>query len=127
MARTAESYDYHSSLLNGPLQKEDSTTYGINDRSTLNDIDTFHVINQLPQDIMHVLFEGVVPHEIQLMLYEYIIVRKIFTLTTLNDRIASFHYSSDETRNKPSPISYQAITKQSSLKQSCKVIYIIIK
>ena len=66
--RTPESYDYHCSLLNGPLSNEDSVTYGINYRSALNDIEFVHVINHLPQDIMNVLLEGVVPHEMQLMI-----------------------------------------------------------
>lgn len=47
----------------------DSTTYGINNQSVLNSIPNFHVANgQMPQDIMHILFEGVVPFEIKLML-----------------------------------------------------------
>ena len=109
-------------MLIGPLQQEDSTTYGITDKSILNDIDSFHVINQLPQDIMHVLLEGVVPHELQLMLYDYVIERKFFTLEKLNERIASFCYSFDEARDRPTPITHQAITKESSMRQSCKLL-----
>ena len=41
------------------LGKEDSVTYGVKFSSSLNDLDNFHVIEQLPQDIMHVLVEGV--------------------------------------------------------------------
>ena len=87
-------------------------TYGINYRSALNDIEFFHVINHLPQDIMHVLLEGV-PHEMQLMLYNYIVVTKLFTLETLNNRISSFCYSTSEARDRQTPITYQAITKES--------------
>ena len=60
-------------------------TYGISYRSPLNEIDDFHVANgQLPQDIMHVLFEGVLPKEIKLMLNSFINEQQFFTLDTLN-------------------------------------------
>lgn len=39
--RTPETYDYHCSLLDGPLGEESSTTYGINYRSCLNDLEIF--------------------------------------------------------------------------------------
>ena len=59
-----QSYDYHCTLLSGPLADQDSTTYGINNRSPLNDLKHFHAANfQLPQDIMHIVLEGVVPYE----------------------------------------------------------------
>ena len=48
--RTPAQYDYSCSLLDGPLASFDSTTYGINDCSPLNQIDSFHVCNgQLPR------------------------------------------------------------------------------
>ena len=70
---------------------------------------------------MHVLLEDVVPHELQLMLYNYVIQRKFFTLEKLNERIASFCYSSDEACDRPTSITHQAITKESSIRQSCKL------
>lgn len=66
--RTPDTYDYHCSLLRGDLDKENSITYGIRCRSALNRINDFHVVDHLPQDIMHVLFEGVVPYELSLLL-----------------------------------------------------------
>ena len=48
--------------------KRDSTTYGVNSKSVLNDILHFHVANgQMPQDLMHVILEDVLPLEIKLM------------------------------------------------------------
>ena len=102
MPRTAESHDYHCSLLDGPLSANDSVTYGVNHRSALNDLDNFHVANgQLPQDIMHVLFEGVLPYELKLMLHQFIFVKMYFSLQYLNGQIGSFAYSAEETRDKP--------------------------
>ena len=91
------------------------------DRIILNDVDSFDIIKQLPQDIMHVLLEGVVPHELQLILYHYIIIQQLFTLDLLTERM-SFCYSSDESHDKPTVMSYQALTKESSIRQSCKFV-----
>lgn len=91
-------------LLDGPLSKEDSITYGINFSSPLNLIDTFHVVDQLPQDIMHILLEGVVPYEMTHMLLSYIKDDKLFSIEMLNERIENFPYSSNESKDKPSQI-----------------------
>ena len=70
LLRTAHSYNYQVSLLNGPMAKENSITYGITCNSPLNQIDNFHVTNsQLPQDVMHVLLEGMLPLETKLMIF----------------------------------------------------------
>ena len=100
--RIPDYYDYQRSLLEGPHASSDSTTYGISNRSPLNDIDGFHVANgQLPQDIMHVLFEGVLPMETKLMLNSFINEEQLFTLDTLNERISTFAYGRTEARNRP--------------------------
>ena len=79
----------------------DSVTYGINYRSPLNDIPFYHVANtQLPQDIMHVILEGVLSLEVKLMLSVYISDKKYFTIDFLNERIMSFSYGKSEARNK---------------------------
>lgn len=70
--------------------------------STLNKIQHFHVANgQLPQDVMHIIFEGVLPYETKLLLFTFIYDKKLFALKDLNDRIASFVYGRSEARNKP--------------------------
>ena len=55
-------------LLHGPLLSHFSTSYGINRQSILMDIPGFSVISSLPHDIMHDLFEGVVPYELKLLI-----------------------------------------------------------
>lgn len=98
--RTAETYDYHCSLLDGLFGPEDSITYGINFSSPLNDINHFHVINQLPQDVMHLLLKGVVPYEFSLLLACFVLDDKFFTTNYLNGRIESFAYSTQEVKDK---------------------------
>ena len=115
-------YNYHCSLLDGPLCKEDSTTYGINYSSPLNDIDDFHVVDQLPQDIMHILLEGVIPYEVSLMLIYFVVDKKFLTSIQLNNRIESFAYSTLEGKDKPSPIKPQLFSSRgASLSQSCEL------
>ena len=95
-------YDYHCSLLEGPLARENSTTYGVNCCSPLNNIDYFHVANsQLPQDVMHVLLEGVLSRETQMLLDSFVNMKRYFTVEFLNARIKYFTYGHTETRNKP--------------------------
>lgn len=119
--RTSESYNYHCALLDSPLYKENSTTYGINYCSPLNELRNFHVVDQLPQDIMHIMMEGVIPYEMLLMLSSFIRVEKYFTLELLNDRISCFSYSTHEAKDKPTPIKSQALASSGgSLSQTCK-------
>lgn len=81
---------------------EDSITYGINHNSTLNRIDFFHVANtQLPQDVMHVILEGILNLETQLLISSFVHDESYFTLDFLNERIANFPYGRSEKRNKP--------------------------
>ena len=88
--------------LQGPLSNVESTTYGINYCSPLNRIDGFHAAaGQMPQDFMHVLFEGALHLEVLLMLKHFILVECYFTLDTLNVRIESFGYSRKEAKSKP--------------------------
>ena len=44
------------------------TTYGINRRSKLVEFPAFDIIQQTPQDIMHVILEGIAPLEIKCVL-----------------------------------------------------------
>ena len=70
--RTPETYDYHCSLMKGLLAEADSVTYGINCTSELNKLEDFHVCNnQLPQDMMHILLEGVIPYLVKAMLQKF--------------------------------------------------------
>ena len=96
-------------MLDGPTGSYDSTTYGINERSALNQINYFHVAGgQLPQDLMHVLYEGVLPLNVKLMLHHFIIQQRLFTLSFLNNRVFAFSYGRNETKNKPTKALEQA-------------------
>ncbi|XP_059909523.1 uncharacterized protein LOC132459156 [Gadus macrocephalus] len=85
------------------LQANLKTTYGINRRSRLIDFPAFDIIQQTPQDIMHVIFEGVAPMEIKLVLKKLILSGDI-ELDAFNSALQNFPYSPLDVRDKPCPI-----------------------
>lgn len=117
--RTPESYDYHCSLMAGSLAEADSVTYGINYKSELNKLEDFHVCNnQLPQDMMHILLEGVIPYSVKAMLQSFVCVKHYFTINSINQRILSFKFSRTESRSKPSQIPSNILHDDGSIHQS---------
>ena len=97
--RTADSHFEQCALLTGPLSALNSTSYGINRLSILEEIPGFSVTCGLPHDIMHDLFEGVIPYQMKLLLC-HCVGKKYFTIEELNVRIAAFDFLD----NKPSEI-----------------------
>ena len=97
--RTSETHFEQCCLLTGPLHEHNSTNYGINRLSILEEIPGFSVIEGLPHDIMHDLFEGVVPYELKLLLC-HCVLAKYLTVDKLNERIEGYDFGS----NKPAPI-----------------------
>ena len=108
--RTPASHDYHCSLLSGPLREADSVTYGVNYESALNSLEHFHLAdNRLPQDVMHILLEGVIPYTIKCTLRRFICENNYFTIDFLNERITCFPFSRSESRSKPTRLSSDSI------------------
>ena len=98
--RTPETHFEQCSKLNGPLCGHYSTTYGINRLSILEEVPGFSVVTSLLHDIMHDLYEGVVPMEVKLLLEHCTSVCKYFSKDELNERLESFDFP----ENKPSSI-----------------------
>lgn len=97
--RTPETHFEQCSLLSGPLHEHYSTSFGINRLSKLEEVPGFSVIQGLPHDIMHDLFEGVVPYELKLLLC-HCVRSNYFTINQLNERIEQYDFGS----NNPVPI-----------------------
>ena len=96
--------------------------YGVNSESPLNDI--CDITQCLPQDILHILVEGVCEVAIRAYLRHFIVKRELFDCDDLNDRIKNFNFNcfSD---NKPAPINEDHIQRQNSLKQTASQIFAI--
>lgn len=63
----------------------------------------------LPADAMHDILEGVMQYECNEMLNVLIYEHKYFTLQELNQKLKTFDYGYYNDRNKPSPITRQAL------------------
>ena len=67
------------------------------------------MVDGLPADAMHNILEGVLQYECKEMLNVFIYEQKYFTLQQLNDRMKCFDYGYYNDKNKPSPITRQAL------------------
>lgn len=96
--RTVVSYDEQVKLVthNNYFKR----IYGIKQNSALNEIPYFHVVKCLPPDIAHDLFEGVVPHVINIVL-QHFISNDYFTSQEVVSTIDKFDYKSTDKVNKP--------------------------
>lgn len=103
------------------------TTYGINRRSKLTDFPAFDLIEQTPQDIMHIILEGVAPLEIKCVL-KYLVLSGQMELDMFNSVMQSFPLSQVDARDKPCPISVNTLAyNDKKLKQSSGQMLILLK
>jgi len=103
------------------------TTYGINRRSQLIDYPAFDLIEQTPQDIMHIILEGVAPMEIKCVL-KYLVLSGQMELDMFNSAMQSFPYSSIDIRDKPCPISVNTLASNDhKLKQTSGQMLVLLK
>ena len=113
VTRTTESHRDQCSRLNDPDRITVSVEYGINRISLLDSIPHFSVISGIPHDIMHDLYEGVIPHELKLLL-SHCITRAFFQIHTLNHRLKAFDFGYSEIGDKPAPIEGEFKLRQSA-------------
>ena len=95
--RTSEGYD--NNVLNINADKTLSSVYGIKENSSLNCLQYYHVINGLPPDIAHDIFEGFATDFLQIRL-SYFLQLKVLTPEIVNAAISSFNYSPVDQHNK---------------------------
>lgn len=72
----------------------------------------FHFVTGYPQDILHYLFEGIIPLELALCFNEFI-RKQYFTLTDLNKSIDTFPYRCTDKTDKPQPIPTNLASRKS--------------
>ena len=77
--------------LHGPLHNHIATTYGVTEKSVLNDSRYFHVVSSLVPDVMHDMLEGTTQFTMKCLL-QHLIGGKYFSRDDLNRRIVSFDY-----------------------------------
>jgi len=112
----------HTDLLRSNLR----TTYGINLRSKLVEFPAFDIIQQTPQDVMHVFLEGTAPLEIKSALH-HLVQSGVMDLDSVNSAILGFPYSPVDVRDRPSPISLNTLMlSDGKLRQSSGQMLVLL-
>lgn len=106
--------------------KKISVETGVNRLSTFFGVRNFNVFACSPQDIMHIILEGTLPHCIKQLLNYYINEGK-FNASELSERIANFPYSYIDQANKPSKIDSNQLTKKGKLRQSSSQMWLLAR
>jgi len=99
-----------------------SRMWGIDGASCLNEIDGFNCVTGFVQDPMHVLLEGVLLHELTQVSFNFIFVKKLFSLKWLNSAIARFPYSYLHCKVKPEPIEQHQLVGTGRIKQNASAM-----
>lgn len=101
--RTKQLFETHLNFLRcNNFSDAAKTATGLRGYCCLNDLLHFHIARNKIFDIMHDFLCGLVPMLIKLVLYQYIIVQRLFDTTYLNAMISTFNYGYTEKKNKPS-------------------------
>ena len=103
-----------------------SCSWGINRKSCLCDIPHFNLIDSFVQDPLHLLLEGVVPHELKLFLHFCIFEAKYFTCDWLNVQLNSFQYTYLEA-DRPEQIQRTDLLCDRKLKQTSSAVLTLCK
>ncbi|KAK3920373.1 Zinc finger protein SHOOT GRAVITROPISM 5, partial [Frankliniella fusca] len=96
--RESSKHDQHVQLVEA--DPSSATLYGVKEKSLLSDM--MRVPEDAPFDIFHDLV-GIIEMDLKLVLYEFVCVRKLFSVFDLNSRINMFDYGKPDIKNKPSP------------------------
>ena len=94
-----------------------SKNWGINGTLPLLEIQNFNICVNMPQDILHVLLEGLFGYATCLLL-QLCIEDKLFDVNWLNSQLQSFQYSYLDRDNKPEKITWSQIFENVALKQT---------
>ena len=123
--RTPEKHQHHLHKLVGGSSATYSVEYGINNPSELDNVPNFSVVQNLPHDIMHDLFEGVVPYEMKLLL-TYLVSAKYLSIATFNDRLRRFDFGYSELSDAPSELDEKIVKKpEQRIRQSASKMWLL--
>lgn len=104
--------DSHDRDVQAVTQGDGEIHFGVKKDCVLREsLEYFHPITGFPPDVLHDLFEGIVPVELALCVQEMIRL-KYFTLEYLNRKIVSFPYQHSDKLDKPKPISKNFAAKR---------------
>lgn len=93
------------------LALNDPSMTGIKERCVFLDIKDFDLFQQVGVDIMHDILEGVAKYLISFMLLEYTQKLKLFSLSTLNNKLAYMDFGPD-CKNRPCSIEKEHLVRR---------------
>ncbi|XP_037557723.1 uncharacterized protein LOC119434712, partial [Dermacentor silvarum] len=111
--RTKKMHAQHIHLLK--TDSSLSNVYGISGESCLSSLQSFDVTKGLPPDVMHDLFEGVIPFAMKHIL-RHIMSCRVLTLDELNDRLVSFPLQGGDKKSRLPPLSHHSVFGTSAIK-----------
>lgn len=124
--RTAKQYGIKMAeirdLLNSDSELDFKKTLGYANYCILNDLKYFSTIDNRSQDLMHDIYEGIMPYTLT-NLFKYFVTHEILTRAEIANRIRIFDYGKLEQQNKPSPVLF---TKH-SLNQNASQMHCLFK
>lgn len=111
--RTQSNHAVQCCALQGSNSHEASVEYGINRQAALEKIPGFSVTVCLLHDVMYDLLEGVLPHELILLL-QHCLSKGYFELPTVYQRLSAFDFGYSEVGDKPAHIQSSCNIRQSA-------------
>lgn len=103
--------DLHNTLVQEIQTNDSAENCGVKHSCIISDhLSHFHPTTGFPPDILHDLFEGVVPVELAHCL-KGMIAKKYFTLEELNRAILSFPFQHSDKVNRPHPIPQNFVSR----------------
>ena len=84
---------------------------GIKSECPLNLLKSFHSTQSFPPDVLHDVFEGVIPEDL-LGIVRILVSKRWFTLEQYNDALIRHGYSSHESGDKPCPVPLKSKIKK---------------
>lgn len=99
--RTRETYNNDLKIVNNSDKIVYKETGGVERYCSLNDLNHFHIFENISADTMHDINEGAIPFILS-ELIEYCVSEKIFTLASFQRKVQSFDYGSKNASNIPS-------------------------
>ena len=89
-----------------------SVCYGINRESKIANLHGFDITEQLPEDTMHVLLEGIAPIHLGLFLKQILVTTPALSVEAFNHKVKSFNYSYFESAARPSHLTNDHINDE---------------
>jgi hypothetical protein len=112
--------------LNNREKKYWSKKWGITGSSVFGDVDGFDVTKCFLHDPMHLILEGVGKSQLQRMLKVFIVEKKYFSITFLNQKIQYFDYSNCQMADKPEAIERKNLECNTVLPQTAGSMKVLL-